>query len=166
MDRASREASDGRCQVLQRRDGLLQTLGGLAIGGSRDRLRAGLAQILDGLLPRLAPQIVKTHGEALRGRRLGVQRLDRFRDRPVQQGTAGRQQLAVHDLANALVHEVEMVAHVLEHLTPDQLLDGLRHLELAGSRRVPEERERERLPDDGAHRRQLAAESAEVLEPA
>jgi hypothetical protein len=64
------------------------------------------------------------------------------------------------------VHEIEVVAHVVEYLAAHQLLDGLRRLELAGSGGLPQERERERAADDGADRRQVAGEGAEVLEPA
>ena len=53
------------------------------------------------------------------------------------------------------MHEIEVVAHVLEYLAAHQLLDGLRRLELAGSGGLPQERERERAADDGAYRRQL-----------
>lgn len=79
----------------------------------------------------------------------------------MQEDATRGEQLPVHDLADAFVDEVEPVAHVLEHLAPDELLHTSRRLGLAGPGRLPQERERELPPDDGRHDRQLAGARAQ-----
>ena len=91
--------------------------------------------------------------------------LDRARDGAMQQRAPGRQHPAVDDLADAIVSEVEAVAHVVEHLAAHELLDGLGRVRLGGAGGVPEEPERERPADHGGHRGELAAPRAEALEP-
>ena len=149
----------------QCRDGLFKALGGFAVGGARDGPATGLTEIGDGLVPHLAPEEVETEGERGRRRSVRVLPFHRVTDGSVKQDPARRQQLSVGHVADAVVHEVEPIADMLEHLAANQFLHGLRRLVLVGPGRLQEQRERELPSDNGRHGRQLAARGAETLEP-
>jgi len=82
----------------------------------------------------------------------------------VERGTERRHDLLVRHLAEAVVREVELLATHPEHAPPDQLVHPRRRLVVRQPRRLAQQREVERPPDDGGHRRQPVARLAESRE--
>ena len=117
---------------------------------------AGLPQVRDGLLPYLAPQVVQAHGQGLGLRALGMQASIASR-RP---GAAGRGGAAAaprrrpRGRARARNRSGRPCAGVPGGAPAPRRPPPPR---ARGSGGLPQERERERATDDGAHRRQLAA---------
>lgn len=77
-----------------------------------------------------------------------VSRLEGEGHRAVEQGATRRQQALVDDLADAIVVEVESLAHGVQDAPTDELLDRVGGVHLVEARDLVEKPERERLPDD------------------
>src|SRR4029453_8651596 len=95
----------------------------------------------------------------------GVEGLQRLRDTAVEQPPTRKEKLTVHDLADPVVRELEVLAATVQDSMANQLLHAQRGLGFADVRRALEQREVERAPDHGRDGHQLAALGAEPPDP-
>jgi hypothetical protein len=94
-----------------------------------------------------------------------VQGFQRARHPRVDELAAGREDLADHDLADAVVGEVEPLADTVQNAPPDQLFEGLGGLALGVSGGEGQQVERALAPDDGGDREELAGTTGQPLQP-
>jgi hypothetical protein len=82
----------------------------------------------------------------------------------VEEAPPRRKQPAVGDVANAIVRELEVVAHGAQHVGPHHLLDRLGGMTLVHAAGRAEQREVELAPDDRGHRGGRLTARAEPVE--
>src|SRR5688500_15622577 len=91
--------------MVQRREGLLQARGSLAVSGARGRLGASLAQVVHSLCPELPPQRVVREALDVLGEAAGMQSLDGLDNTGVQRPAAILEQAPISDLVGQRVLE-------------------------------------------------------------
>src|SRR5262245_8325999 len=95
---------------------------------------------------------------------VSVELLQRLGRRLVQGDAAGRQQTTVGDLANAIVHEVQLIAHRVEYPPRDELLHGLGGFAPAEARDMLTQKERGLATDDCRRAQHVAFGLAQAAE--
>src|SRR5438034_4541620 len=143
---------------------LLEADDGLAEGRTLRGRGSSLAKARRRPLPRLALAVVTTEGEGMRLEVARIHGLDGFGHTAVEKPAAGRQQSGVCDLADAVVGEVEALAHAVQHAAAHEFLRPLGRLRLAEIDRALEEGKVEFPPDHRRHRHQGPGPLREPLE--
>ncbi len=129
-------------QMPQGAEGLLEAAHGLPVGGARDGLGGGLAQVRHGLRPHLPPQGVLREPLDVLAEAIGVERLDRRHDPGVQRAPPLVEHAAVGHLVGERV--LEGVFEIGEEARLVEELGGLQMRELvraAPPRAAPRSRE-------------------------
>src|SRR5215510_11883245 len=103
-------------EMRDRREGLLETADGLAVGRATRRPGSRLTKIRDGLGPYLAAHGVMRELIGLLGEAIGILPLDRLHDRSVQLAAPIRKQARVGDLVREHVRERVLTLGVLLRL--------------------------------------------------
>ena len=160
------EGLAGLRQPRHRLQRLLEARHGVAIGGQPHGPGPGLAEADQRLLPHLARAVVPGQRRVVPLGIGGVEILEGLRHQDVQPFPPRMDELVVHDLANPLVGEVELLAEALQHAPAHQLLHSLGGVPFVEPGRPLEERELELAADDGGHRCEVPASVAQAFQTA
>ena len=147
----------------QRGEGALEARHRFPIGGAFDGSGPGPAEVDHGVIPDLTLGVVQTEREMMRFQTPCVECGERLSYAAVKDLAAWPEDLAVRHLAHAVVREIKVLAHGVQHAPADQFLHSPSGLVLLQSRDVRQQGELELTTHHGGQGRQLAAPLVEPV---